>query len=118
MGEVEELLRRAGADFQPEIQRRLQGFLGGLIRQYLPQAWVFVTESETVTLRVDANGQVTVASGPAAKPDVTVKIPKARLVAALSKRHRSAVPPGPLDVTPHTAKGKAAFDYLRGRLGL
>jgi hypothetical protein len=39
-------------------------------------------------------------------------------VAALKTRNKDAVPPGPLTVTPHTAKGKTAFDYLRSRLGL
>jgi len=118
MGDVEAALRSAAEELQPEIQRRLSGFLGGLIRAYLPQAWVFRTEAETVTLRVDATGRVTVAPGPDAKPDVTVEIPWSRLKVALAQRRREAVPPGPLTVTPHTAKGKAAFDYLRGRLGL
>jgi hypothetical protein len=118
MGEVEDLLRKAGVEFEPEIRSRLQGFLGGLIRNYLPQAWVFQTENETATLRVDAQGAVSVATGAGEKPDVTIEIPKKRLVAALKQRRREAVPPGGLKVTPHTAKGKAAFDYLRGRLGL
>ena len=115
---VEEDLRTAGRDFEPEIRSRLSGFLGAMIRHYLPQTWVFETEQGTASLTVDANGAVSVASGAAAHPDVTIEIPHDRLHAALSKRKREAVPPGALKVTPHSAKGKAAFDYLRGRLGL
>jgi hypothetical protein len=118
MGEVEELLRTTATQFEPELRSRLDGFLGGIIRAYLPQAWEFRTEHETVTLEVDANGAVRVHAGPAAKPDVTIEIPKKRLVVALTTRRREAVPPGPLTATPHTTKGRAAFDYLRGRLGL
>ncbi len=118
MGEVEDALRHAAVDFEPEIQRRLTGFLGGFIRAYLPQAWVFKTDVETVTLRVDSAGKVKVDAGVEPKPDVTVEIPWKRLRVALTKRSKEAVPPGPLTVTPHTAKGKAAFDYLRSRLGL
>ncbi|HTT73806.1 MAG TPA: hypothetical protein VMG99_06645 [Thermoplasmata archaeon] len=118
MGEVESLLAQTAREFQPQIQTRLRGFFGGMIRHYLPQAWVFTTETETATLRVDADGAVSVVAGPVPAPDVTIEIPTARLVAALTRRAASAVPPGPLTVTPHTAKGKAAFDYLRSRLGL
>jgi hypothetical protein len=118
MGEVEELLRTTATEFEPEIRSRLDGFLGGIIRAYLPQAWEFRTEHETATLEVDAKGAVTVHGGPATKPDVTIEIPKKRLMAALKTRRRESVPPGPITATPHTAKGKAAFDYLRGRLGL
>lgn len=111
-------LRAAAKEFEPEIQRRLSGLLGGFVRAYLPQAWVFRTEAEAVTLRVDASGKVRVDPGADPTPDVTIEIPWARLRVALTQRSRAAVPPGPLTVTPHTAKGKAAFDYLRGRLGL
>lgn len=118
MSKVEELLRSTAKELEPDIQSRLKGFLGGFIRAYLPQAWVFRTEEETATLTVDGNGTVTVTSGAAASADVTIEIAHARLVAALTTRRKEAVPPGPITVTPHTTKGKAAFDYLRSRLGL
>ncbi|HTZ62067.1 MAG TPA: hypothetical protein VMC82_05455 [Thermoplasmata archaeon] len=115
---LEGLLEEAGRRFEPELQRRLGGLLGGLLRNYLPQAWVFETDAETVTLRVDASGHVTVGKGADPHPDVTIEIPHDRLAAALKTRDPAKVPPGPLSVTPHTAKGKAAFDYLRSRIGL
>jgi len=70
------------------------------------------------SLTVDKNGTVSVAGGAAAHPDVTIETGHDRLVTALTTRSRDAVPPGPLTVTPHTSKGRTAFDYLRGRLGL
>jgi hypothetical protein len=115
---LEGLLRDAGRQFEPEIQSRLTGFLGSIVRSYLPQTWVFQTDDGTVSLVVDTDGKVSVVGGAALHPDVTVEIPHDRLVAALRTRKRESVPPGPLTVTPHTAKGRTAFDYLRGRLGL
>jgi|HubBroStandDraft_1064217.scaffolds.fasta_scaffold02229_1 hypothetical protein len=115
---IEGLLRGAGTRFEPEIQKQLTGFLGAIVRGYLPQVWVFETDDGTASLIVDKAGTITVVTGVAPHPDVTVKIPHDRLVAALKTRNKDAVPPGPLTVTPHTAKGRTAFDYLRGRLGL
>lgn len=113
-----ELLRGVAADAEREVRARLTGFFGGIVRSYLPQVWVFTTEEGTASLRVAADGRVTVTPGAAATADVTIEVGHARLRAALTTRDRSRVPPGPLTVTPHTAKGRAAFDYLRGRIGL
>jgi len=118
MGSIVALLERAARDFQPQVQAQLGGFFGEMVRAYLPQTWVFRTERETASLTVDRAGQVTVAAGAATPADVTVETTAERLAAALSNRSRAGVPPGPLSVTPHTAKGKTAFDYLRGRFGL
>jgi hypothetical protein len=118
MNDLEGLLRDAGRQIEPELQRRLKGLLGGIIRSYLPQAWVFETDNGTASLVVDRDGTVSVTGGAASHPDVTVKIPHDRLVAALTTRNKDLVPPGPLTVTPHTSKGKTAFDVLRSRLGL
>ena len=118
MSEVEALLRDAVRQFEPELQNRLKGVFGGIFRSYLPQVWVFETEESTASLVVSATGAVSVVAGVAPHPDVTVKIPHDRLVAALRTGKKDQVPPGPMNVTPHTPKGKTAFDYLRGRLGL
>jgi len=115
---IEALLGKVGRDVQPEVQSRLGGFFGGMLRSYLPQTWVFVTEDGTASLHVDRAGVVTVASGVLPSPDVTVQVGHDRLKAALLTRRKDAVPPGPLTVTPHTAKGRTAFAYLRDRLGL
>ena len=118
MGSLVPLLEKAARDFQPQIQAQLGGFFGEMVRAYLPQTWVFRTDRETASLTVDRAGLVSVVPGAASPADVTVETTADRLAAALTSRSRAGVPPGPLSVTPHTAKGKTAFDYLRGRFGL
>jgi hypothetical protein len=115
---IEGLLREVGRDAEKELQSRLRGFLGGMLRHYLPQTWVFRTEDGTATLLVDERGAVSVAAGALAPADVTVEVGHERLRVALTSRSRTNVPPGPLNVVAHTAKGKAAFGFLRDRLGL
>lgn len=115
MPTVEELLAPIAASAQREIQSRLGGFFGAMLRHYLPQVWVFRTERGTASICVSADGTAVVAPGAVAPTDVTVEVGHERLHAALTSRTRAE---GPLTVTPHTAKGRAAFDYLRPRLGL
>ena len=115
---LEGLLRDTARDLEPRIRDQMRGFFGSMVRHYLPQTWVFRTEQETVSLRVDATGAVAVSAGALAPADVTVEVGHDRLRAALTTRSHGGIPPGPLTVTPHTAKGKAAFGYLRDRIGL
>jgi hypothetical protein len=115
---VEELLRSVAKDAEPQVQQQLRGLFGGMLRHYLPQTWVFRTEDGVASLYVDPAGQFSVSSGARDPADVTVEVGHERLKVALTTRRRDAVPSGPLTVTPHTAKGKTAFEYLRGRLGL
>ena len=112
------LLRDAGQDLQPRLQSQLSGVFGGIVRQYLPQSWVFVTESETVTLTVDREGRFGALPGRSDAPDVTVETTHDRLAAALRTRQRDQVPPGPFRAIPHTEKGRTAYGLLRQRLGL
>jgi len=112
------LLEKVAHDLEPQVRAQLGGFFGGMVRAYLPQTWVFRTEHEAASLTVDRAGAVTVASGTVPSPDVTIETTEERLTKALATRSRAHVPPGTLQVTTHTSKGKTAFDYLRGRLGL
>jgi hypothetical protein len=89
-----------------------------MIHTYLPQAWVFTTEAETVTLYVDAEGNVSVGGGRASSPDVLVQGTNAALIAALSTRNAALVPPGSIKARPITSKGSMAFNFLRNRFGL
>lgn len=103
---------------EAELKPRLSGFFGGTVRAYLPQTWEFRTEEGTHSLVVDREGRASVQRGAAADPDVTVEISHDGLRAALTTRSKQAVGPGKVKVTPHTPKGKTAFDLLRSRLGL
>ena len=115
---VAELLRGVAPDVEKEVRSRLSGLFGGIVRSLLPQAWEFRTDRGTASLAVGADGTARVVAGAAPHPDVTIEVGYERLRAALTSRDRTKVPAGPLTVTPHTAKGRTAFDYLRGRLGL
>ncbi|HTP53521.1 MAG TPA: hypothetical protein VML94_00955 [Thermoplasmata archaeon] len=117
MPTVEELLGPVAASAQKEVQSRLHGFFGGMLRQFLPQIWVFRTERGVASLCVAADGSATVRSGAVEPADVTIEVGHDRLTSALTSRGRTSVP-GPFAATPHTARGRTAFDYLRSRLGL
>jgi hypothetical protein len=116
MNRAAALLRDVGKNVEPEVQKQLGGLFGGIVRAYLPQAWVLETDEGTATLLVDRNGAFSVVEGPAEKPDVTLRAPYGVLAKALKSKSRPS--PGAVTVTPHTAKGQTAFDYLRGRVGL
>jgi len=88
------------------------------VRAYLPQTWEFRTELEVAALHVDRAGAVTVHDGAMPNPDVTLEAAHERLTTAIERRTKAKLPPDALHVTTHTAKGKTAFDYLRGRFGL
>lgn len=118
MGDLDGLLSEVAKRLEPEVQSRLRGMLGGFLRAYLPQTWVFATGKETASLTVDEGGRAKVEARALPHPDVTVEIPADRLKAALASRAKSPDVAADAKVTTHTAKGKAAFGYLRGRLGL
>jgi hypothetical protein len=113
-----ELLTSIAPDLEGRVRSQLTGFTAMLVRPYLPQRWVFVKEKETASLVVCATGAVSAVAGEATPPDVTVKIGLERLKVALTTRRKELVPPGPIEVIPHTSKGQTAFQFLRSRLGL
>jgi len=113
-----ELLSTVAPDLERRVKAQLVGFTAVFVRPYLPQRWVFVTENGTASLVVDPSGTVTAVEGVAAPADVTVKVGFERLRIALTTQKKELVPPGPLEVTPHTSKGQTAFQFLRSRLGL
>ncbi len=117
-GSTEELLQGVAGGVEAELAQRLRGFLGGMIRAYLPQAWEFRTEDGPCVLAVDRDGRVRVRPGPAEAPDVTVELSRENLRTALTERRAGAVPADAVRVTTHTAKGRTAFGALRSRLGL
>ena len=118
MGSLVSLLQKATAQIEPQVRSQLGGFFGGMVAAYLPQTWEFRTEREVAALTVDRSGRVTASEGAPPHPDVTLEGPEGPLAAALSSGTRSKPPPGTFTVTAHTAKGRTAFDFLRGRLGV
>jgi hypothetical protein len=102
---------------EQELKPRLSGFLGGIVRAYLPQHWTFETDRETATATIEKTGDVHVASGPVSAPDVTVKGPHDRLLEVLTSHSRPAGKVEGIDVRAHTAKGRAALEQVRQRFG-
>ena len=115
-GTLEELTKLCPR-LEAEIRPRLGGLFGGFVRAYLPQTWVFRTEQDAATLVVDKNGHATAAPTADPAPDVTVRIPL-REIASVLARKGPRPPPGTVQVTAHTVKGRAAIDYLTPRFGL
>ena len=115
---LEELLAARANEIRAAVESRLRGFLGGMLRAYLPQVWVFRAEEEAVSVRVGADGRVTVVPGTADPADVTVEGSHDRLRSALTAGPEAPSAVGDLRVTSHTAKGRAAFGFVRQRLGL
>src|SRR6266849_4126058 len=113
MGSIADVLSNLSPEIEAQLKPNLRGFFGGMIRTYLPQAWVFTTELETVTLHVDCEGNLSVRSGRDASPDVIVQGTQAALSAALSTRNPAMVPPGSIKARPVTSKGSMAFNFLR-----
>ena len=119
MGRVEDLLSGFCVDAEGELKPKLQGFTGLVLRGFLPQVWVFETESELVTVLADANGNVSVRQGDGLQRDLTIKWRHDMLCKVLETKTKDCVPIGEEPtVIRHTNKGGAAFNYLKGRLGL
>lgn len=116
---LKELLGQYCGETEKQLKPRLKGIEGPLLKRYLPQTWVFETESETVSFLVDADGNATVHKGDGSDRDVTVKWKHEPLCSVLRARSPSAVEEGNRPtITFHTQKGRAAFNLLRRRLGI
>jgi hypothetical protein len=93
-----------------------------LVRGYLPQTWVLSDGTEHASLVVAQGGAVLAYRGAAQSPDVLItsthEVLSTALEAALGLRSRNQVVRGPVTPTFYTPKGKTAFNFLRGRLGL
>jgi len=118
VGSIADLLDELCPEIEAQLKPNLHGIFGGVIRGYLPQAWAFKTETETVTLDVNTEGSVSLRSGGSPNPDVLVKGSFDALSAALSIRNPTNVPAGSIKATPLTSKGNMAFQFLRNRFGL
>jgi hypothetical protein len=116
---IESLLSNLRCEIENQIKPALgRPLVGSIVGGYLPQLWVFETECETVGLCVDCYGNASISTANLRNPDVTITTTHAILSTILSTRSRSCVPPGSISAVAHTQKGRTAFNYLRGRLGL
>jgi len=112
------LLRSVCPEIEGELRPSLKGLKGALIRGYLPQTWVFRTERETVTLRVDDDGSASAKAGGAEEPDVVISMDHELLTLALESRESPEGDFEPPTIEYGTRKGRTAFKFLRKKLGL
>jgi hypothetical protein len=119
MNSIASLLEGLCPEVEHMLKPSLRGFRGMLIQAYLPQAWVFVTETETATFIVDAGGNAHVEAGANPRKDVTIRWQHDLLASVLRMRSRDSAQRG---VRPtimfHTSCGRRAFGFLKGWLGL
>src|SRR2546430_17655263 len=97
VGSIADLLDRLRPEIEAQLKPNLQGIFGGVIRGYLPQAWAFKTDAETVTLSVDSHGNVSLRSGGSLNPAGLVKGCLDALSVSLSPRTPRWVRPGPAE---------------------
>ena len=118
MSTIKPLLENLTYEVQNKVKPALSNFLtGGIVRNYLPQAWIFETESEILTFHVDKQGNAKILKGANRQPDVTVKGPHSDISTILSVRQ---VPPGAdrrINILHHTQKGRTAWNYLGKHFG-
>jgi hypothetical protein len=118
VGSIADLLDQLCPEIEAQLKPNLHGIFGGVIRGYLPQTWAFKTDTETVTLDVNTEGNVSLRRGGSPNPDVLVKGTSDALSAALGIRNPASIPAGSIQATPLTFKGNMAFQFLRNWFGL
>jgi hypothetical protein len=105
-------------EVEPEVQKALSGLLtGAIVRNYLPQAWVFETEDETVTFYVDTNGKARTLEGAVEEPDVGIRGSYEDLHIVLTERRLPGGAGQRILRKHYTGKGKAAWAFLKDRFG-
>ncbi len=117
MSRIREHLHGLCTDAQCQIQNALGGFLtGGIVRNNLPQAWLFRDErGDEATFHVDVQGNVRAIDGRTSEVDVLIELNHQDLENAV---HRQQQPQNRYNVQCLTQKGQTAFNYLRGRFNL
>ncbi len=119
MTSIENLLKALCPEIESRIKPQLPGLTGLIFKSYLPQVWVFKTEHEVVTLLVDIQGDALVFPGEDEGSDVVIEWNHDLLTSVLSKRSREGIPgvAAPI-VNARSVRGREAFNYLKGALGL
>ncbi len=114
---IEGLVRERAAEGEARLKQALGGFLiGGIVRAYLPQTWVIITEQEYVTIHADQQGNIQVLQGVAPSRDGDIEIHHDLLADGIENGR--SPPPGSYQVKFYTQKGRTAFNQLKGYFGL
>jgi hypothetical protein len=99
---------------QRQLKAKLSMQIGGLVRQYLPQTWVFETELGACSVHIDVEGNVRVNHGPERERDITLIWNYKALERVLQSDSLSSMRPEDYPkILVETEKGRAAFNYLK-----
>ncbi len=106
-------------EVEKQLKSKLHLQIGNLVRQYLPQVWVFETELGSCSVFIDTEGNARVWHGAERDRDITLIWRLDSLKKVLETKDRTSVPPGDYPtVLVQTQKGRAAFNYLKKDFGL
>jgi hypothetical protein len=118
MVEIRPLLDALVPEIQREAKEALSGLItGAVLRGYLPQAWVFETEEETVTFLVDREGNARTIEGAHEDPDVGIRAPAEDLAVVLGERRMPEGAGQRILYKHYTGKGRTAWNFLKNRFG-
>ena len=117
---IPNLLGSLAPAVEAQLKPNLAGLTGFLVREYLPQRWVFETGQECASLIVDGNGNTEVILGAIESADVLITTTHDTLSTALEAangfRSRDSVTRGQITPRFYTTKGEIAFNFLRDKL--
>jgi len=119
MDDVHHQLEALCEEVEKQLKAKLHLHIGTLVRQYLPQVWVFETEAGSCTVYIDEEGNARVWQGADKRRDITLVWRLDALAGVLESRDRSSLQPGDYPaVFVQSDKGRAAFNYLKKEFGL
>ena len=119
MGQLRDALGAACPELEGRARARLAAEPSGGLHEWLPQRWAFETDTESVTLELDAHGGARAVDGVQGRVDVSIIWNLNDLFEVLAAESRSAsfVGKNP-KIEFRTPNGQRAFSLLRGALGL
>lgn len=105
------------AQGEADLRKMVRGFLtAGVVRSYLPQNWVIITDQGALTVHADLDGNMTVSPGEPMVRDGAIAIGHDLLADSL--RTGKNPPANAIQVTFYTPKGQAAFRHLAKYFGM
>lgn len=119
MDGIQRQLEHLCEEVEKQLKSKLHLQIGNLVRQYLPQTWIFETELGACSIYIDVDGNARVWHGAERERDITLIWRFDALAKVLESKDRSSVEPGDYPtVLVQTEKGRAAFNYLKKEFGL
>mgnify|MGYP001765370214 CR=1 FL=1 len=104
---------------EKQLKAKLHLQIGNIVRQHLPQTWVFETELGACSVYIDVEGNARVWHGMERDRDITLIWRFHTLAKVLESQEMAPMRPDDYPtIIVETEKGRAAFNYLRKEFGL